>query len=351
MSTLLMIARFALAAVFTLAALGKLADRAGSRRTLEDFGVPETLAGAGRVGLPLAELTIAAGLIVVNSAAWAAVAATVVLVGFCAVIARSLARGATPDCHCFGRVGSAPVGRGTLARNAGLIALAGFVAIAGWNDSGDSVAGLTSGLGVATIVLGVAIGVQAIFSWQLFQQNGRLLQRLSKLEATIGRSTDDEDDRPLAVGTRAPMFALPDLEGSIRSLDELAGNGRGVLLVFTDPACAHCDPLLPALGSARTARQPPVVVISRGDHGDNAARAQEHGIAPLLLQQDFEVAEAYRVFGSPAAILLDSDGRVASPAAVGQQAVGQLLQATSTTLLPLVQPAPGRGALVEASPV
>jgi peroxiredoxin len=349
--TVILVARFALAAVFVVAAVGKLADRGGSQRAVEQFGVPGAVAGGVAFALPFAELAIAASLIFSDRAAWAAVGAAALLAVFCAAIVRSLARGATVDCHCFGSVASAPVGRATLARNAGLIVVAGFIAVAGWHDSGDSLATVIGSLGAATIVIAVAVVVQSAFSWQLFQQNGRLLQRVSKLEATVAGSPEDDDDRPLAAGDIAPTFELPDLQGVRHSLDELLSSGVGVLLAFTDPDCAHCNPLLPALGAPRSDTEPQVVVISRGSYAENDAGAQEHGIAPMLLQEDMEIAVAYRVFGFPAAIVIDSSGRIASPAAVGQQAVLGLLDGASEIRLPLTPAASYPSALAQAGPV
>lgn len=240
------------------------------------------------------------------------------------------------------------MGRATLARNGGLIALAGFVAVAGSNDSGDSITSAAGNLGAATIVLGGAIVAHMAFSWQLFRQNGRLLQRLAHLETPLGRRADDDSGGPLALGQPAPGFALPDLDGRTRSLDGLLHEGRGVLLVFTDPDCAHCASLLPKLGRARGQTGTPVAVISRGGNAENHAKAREHGIAPLLLQQDFEVANAYRVFGFPAAILVDPAGRIASQRAGGAQAVAELLQAPHFSGLSLVEVTPDRGAYAQA---
>jgi len=50
----LLSARLLLAVVFAVAGLAKLADRAGSRQTLIDFGVPALLAKPFGVLLPLA---------------------------------------------------------------------------------------------------------------------------------------------------------------------------------------------------------------------------------------------------------------------------------------------------------
>ncbi|MCW2953024.1 MAG: hypothetical protein JWQ48_2194 [Conexibacter sp.] len=323
MATLLLIVRLALAAVFALAAAGKLADGEGARTAVARFGAPLALAGPLAIVLTAVELAIAAGLVIVTSAALAAVAAAALLVLFSLAIARVLARGEAPDCHCFGTVGAAPVGRSTLARNAALLAAAAFVAIAGRDGAGTSL----GDVGAGVLVVGALIALQAAFSWQLFQQNGRLLGRVSALEERLGDSGPRQVDAdvPLAIGTPAPAFALPDLAGATTTLEDLLRPGRGLLLVFSDPGCGHCDPLLPALGRPRGADDVPLAVVSRGPHAENRAKAEEHGVGPVLLQEEYEVADAYRVLGLPGAVLLDAAGRIASTRAVGAGEVAALL--------------------------
>lgn len=346
MDVWILIARFALAAIFSVAALGKLADLERSRRAVEGFGVSARLARPFASLLPLIEMAIAAALIPVASAAWSALAAAVLLAVFCAAIVRVLARGETPDCNCFGSLGSAPVGPGTLVRNAALIAVAGFVTVAGWNDAGTSAWAWIGDLGTAglvALVLGGLIAVHIAFSWQLFNQNGRLLDRISALESAHGA----EPDRGLPIGEPAPHFELPDLNGRSVGLDDLLAPGRGVLLAFTDPACGHCNPLLPPLGRLQAAGAP-VAVISTGLERDNRAKAEEHGIAQVLLQEAFEVAEAYRIFGMPGAVLVDATGRIAVERASGARAVGELLEATTfASFEPFEAPADRAGSLAE----
>ncbi|MBV8958339.1 MAG: DoxX family membrane protein [Actinobacteria bacterium] len=124
---MILIARVVLAVVFAVAAVGKLADRPGTRGALVDFGVPESLADPGALVLPFAELTVSAFCLVGPVAVWGAMGALVLLAFFSTGIAVSLASGRRPDCHCFGQLHSAPAGPGTLARNAVFIVLAGLV--------------------------------------------------------------------------------------------------------------------------------------------------------------------------------------------------------------------------------
>jgi methylamine dehydrogenase accessory protein MauD len=326
LTVVVVLARLGLVAVFGLAAIGKLADRHGAREAVVRFGVPRALVNPVALGLPVVELLIAGGLLVTASVTWAAAAAIAMLTIFCVAIVRLLARGEAPDCHCFGGLGSAPVGRGTLVRNLALAGLAGFVAVEGRGRGGESISRFLADLGAVAIVLGVATALHAAFSWQLFGQNGRLLQRVAVLEASLGLSADEGSTRP-AIGDPAPSFALPDLDGEIVTLETLLSPGHGALLVFTDPGCTHCNPLLPALGRERGEHDPKLVVISRGSQVENRAKAAEHGISLVLMQEDYEVAQAYGNHGLPSAILVDAAGRIASAPAGGARAVSELLQA------------------------
>src|SRR5438874_73874 len=127
MEPIVLAVRILLVAVFLAAVLAKLADRAGSRKALVDFGVPAPLAiPLGRL-LPLTELGVAVALLPAETAWWGAWGAAGLLALFVIGIGVNLALGRHPDCHCFGQVYSKPVGWLTLARNAALAAVAGFV--------------------------------------------------------------------------------------------------------------------------------------------------------------------------------------------------------------------------------
>ena len=71
MVIMLLIARLTLAAVFAVAGLAKVADSAGSRKSLTEFGVPKSLAPALAWLLPVMELACAVALV---RSSWAACA-------------------------------------------------------------------------------------------------------------------------------------------------------------------------------------------------------------------------------------------------------------------------------------
>ncbi len=322
-------ARLLLAAVFAVAAAGKLSSRSRTIETLAEFGVAASLRRPIAIALPLAELAIAVALLPAATAAWGALAAALLLMAFTAAVARTLRQGREVDCNCFGSLGPSRIGRWTLVRNVLLLALAGSVAIVAQSDPGPSAVAWLANLDTAQLALlaaGVAIVLTAlslVFCWQLMRQNGRLLGELEALKAG-GGGTAPSGPQP---GDLAPSFALPALGGGGLDLEQLLTAGRGLVVVVTDPGCGACDPLLPEIGRLQRDPQAPVplVMISRGDLDANLAKAQEHGLEPVLIEEEFEVSRALGVNGAPGAVRLDAEGRYVAKPSMGTERVGALL--------------------------
>ena len=346
MDAALLIARLLVAAVFTLAGVAKLADRQGSQQAIIDFGVPSALAAPLGLLLPLAELAVAATLLPASTAWWGALGALALLSLFVVGISVNLARGRKPDCHCFGQLHSAPAGWKTLARNGVLAAVAGFVLWAGYYG-GDAGPGALSWLGAlsAAQLLGLLGGVVVLsllagqwwFLVHLLRQNGRLLVRLEAVEASLatgGSVAPAENGAPvhqeaegLPVGSAAPEFSLSGLHGEILTLNALRSSGKPVMMLFTDPNCGPCNAILPEVGrwQEEHAQKFTLSLISRGDVEENKTKASEHGFTNVLLQEDWEVSASYEVRGTPSAVLIDTDGKIASPVARGVEGIRGLL--------------------------
>jgi hypothetical protein len=326
----LLILRVGLAAVLGLAGVAKFLDRAGSRDAVRAFGVPERAAGVVVRMLPLVELLIAVALFPRPTARWAALSAVGLLAVFCVAIVRALARGERPECACFGRVHSAPVGGGTLVRNAALAAVAGLIAAAGpGTDIGGALASVeVTPLGVAVVLVLLALVLQGWFGWQLFRQNGRLIDRVRTLEESVeGRGARRREPSGLPVGEAAPNFELSDLGGRRRTLEDLLAAGLPVALVFSDSECGACAGLAPQLARLREAREGSleIALITRGGVAENRAQLNGSRFEHVLLQREREVLEAYRVDAVPSATIVDPQGRIASPTVRGDLAIDELL--------------------------
>lgn len=331
--------RALLAIVFTVAGIAKLRDRSGSRKAVQDFGVPPRLAAPLAAILPVLELVIAVALIPSSSAHWAALAAFVLLILFSLAIVINLARGKQPDCHCFGQLHSSPVGSSTLVRNGVLAAVAGFIAWQGWTDPTPSATTWLGRLSTAEAIgLAAAIGTVSMVSLQgwfllhLLRQHGRLLVRMDALEVAVGRGVADtrvdvnEGAAGLPVGSEAPEFALAGLHGETVTLAALRSAGKPVMLLFTAPGCGPCESLMPEVSQWQQDRTSAlsIALISAGPTEAVAALARQHGLRNVLRQDAWEVAESYRYLGTPSAVVVSADGRIATALVGGPDAIRSL---------------------------
>jgi peroxiredoxin len=365
MDVALVAARLVLAAVFVVAGTAKLADRAGSRQAVLDFGAPSRLAGVLGVGLPVVELAVAVALIPTATAWWGALGALGLLLLFIVVIGTNIARGRRPDCRCLGQLSAGPIGWSTLARTVVLAAIAGFVAVGGSRDAGpsplawlaDRSAVELAGLAGLVLVVGL-LGTVALLLVNLVRQNGRLFLRIEALEARLEAAGIapapeqilSESEAGLPVGAPAPAFQLSGLHGETLTLDALRAAGKPILLIFTDPDCTPCTTLLPEIGMWQRDYSPVLMisVVSRGAVDANRAKSTEHGLFNVLLQQEREVAEAYGAEGTPSAVIVSPDGTIGSSVVAGPDGIRALVARQVGTPFPSSSP-PAASALPAAA--
>jgi peroxiredoxin len=338
---ILLVARLLLAAVFAVAGLAKLGRRTETESTLAAFGVAPLRRRPIALALPAVELAVAAALLPAASAPYAGVAAALLLALFSFEVARVLAAGEQVDCNCFGSLGVDRITRWTLVRNVAFLIPALIVATAAWGDPGPSAVAWVGDLGstaVAAVLAGVALAVAALafaLAWQVMRQNGRLLERLEALEDGSAPAPSSRPARPKQAGKPVPAFSLPGLDGATVSLDDLLARDRELVLIFSDPACHACNPLLPDIGRLQRAGGGPLpVVMSLGDAEANRAKAAEHELGLVLLQEDFELARALGISGMPGAVRVDRGGRIAGEPVEDSDRVAELL----TELLPALAP-------------
>lgn len=334
MDVMLLVGRLVLALVFLISAVAKLLDLDASRQAMRNFGVPGPLARVAGPGLPVVELFIAV-LLVPQRTAWVgATAALMLLLVFIGAISHQLARGRTPECHCFGALDSGPVGARTLVRNALLSFLALAVGMTGWQNVWATLTE-ASALTLAVLIIGVSVLLLIALQVSLTLVVGRRLSaRLRELTAEVSSGKARANRRrlgelvPVAMGEPAPKVELPDLAGEL--IDLGAYHGRETLLVFVRPGCWACHALLPDLkqwDEASITNDFRLVVISRGTVEENQDLTGMR--SPVLLSPNASVAQAFGIGGTPAALFLDPDGVVASDVVLGIGPVSSLLRPDS----------------------
>jgi len=331
MNAAILIARLILAAVLAVAGIAKLLRPSASREAMSAFGVPAALVPAAAVVVPVAEIAVAVALIPAVTAEAAAVVAFLMLAAFTLGVGVNLARGRTPACGCFGAVSAGPIGPGTIARNLVLMVLAAFVAVGEAAGAGASLgawfadlstAGKAGVLFAAALVVAIAIPI--------------LIARIEPAPS-VTPEEDDEDWGGLPVGQEAPGFLLPDVTGSEVSLGSLLARGRPLLLVFAAPSCGSCAALMPDVAAWERdldGRLTVVVVSSEGTAARTAAR--EHGLRAVLADDSRSVADSYRTIGTPAAVAIGVDGRVATETAHGPEEIHNLMDREQWRVVPPV---------------
>ena len=167
-----------------------------------------------------------------------------------------------------------------------------------------------------------ALGLGALF-YRLLVDRGRLLLQVEALEARLGAAHEIPSGELVEafgfpVGSPAPDFALPDLTGKERALEQW--RGRQLVLVFFDPSCRFCLELLPDLASVRS--EAAIVLVATGSPERMQALAEEHDLScPVLLQEENDVSVLFRIPGTPAAYPVDEQGLIAGPLTLGSEAV------------------------------
>jgi thiol-disulfide isomerase/thioredoxin/uncharacterized membrane protein YphA (DoxX/SURF4 family) len=337
MSIVLLLARLLLAVVFFVSGLGKLLDLKGSQQAMKDFSLPTFLAAPLGILLPFAELAVVVALLIPALAWWGGLGALVLLLIFVAGISYNLTLGRKPDCNCFGVFYSAAIGKNTLIRNFVLAAVALLIVVFGPSTSEISMfawigtLNLAEGIGlIFGILVAITLVVETWFLLEILRQVGKLTVRLETVEAGAPSATDnaiDPDWVGLPQDEDAPAFELPDLNGEIVSLESLVAMGQPLMLIFSSPTCGPCQDLVPEIGQwiRDYSDIMKFVVISQGSAELNRLKAEEYGIAPILLQKEHEVADAFLVRGTPSAVVLRIDGSIYSPLAEGPEAIRALV--------------------------
>ena len=124
---------------------------------------------------------------------------------------------------------------------------------------------------------------------------------------------------PTEIGEFAPAFELSDLTGQVVNLGKL--KGKAILLLFWNPACGYCSGMLADLKrwEANVTKESPLLLVVSNDAVEQNLTMNLR--APVLLDSNFRTGQAFGVGGTPAAVLIDADGKVASLVAMGAEKV------------------------------
>lgn len=333
MEILLLLIRLFLFAVFAVAGVGKLLDLEGSKKSVIAFGTPEDLAKTFAVAIPFAEIVFAVCLLFVSTSWLGAIGVFLFLLIFIGGMISQLSRGNAPECHCFGAIHSEPVSRKSIVRNVVFAFLSLILVVQGRNQ-GASFADLSNEIALQ-LIFGLAtvgiLGAVVFYLKRISEQQTQIMRRIEVLEITThddGLVEHEHNTNPyesLPIGSPAPDFALPDLSGKTVSLENLLSPRKPLLFFYVSPTCAPCEALLPEIESWQAELKDKVkfVFLSLGTAEDN--REKFGDARTVLLQKNKEVTDALNARWTPTAVLINQEGAIASHLAVGDAAIGELV--------------------------
>lgn len=338
MEVLILLIRIFLFAIFAAAGVGKLLDLKGSEKAVKDFGTPEEFAKTFAVALPFAEIVFAVCFLFVDFAWFGALGALILLLTFIGGMIYQMAQGNAPDCHCFGAIHSEPVSPKSLLRNIIFAILALFLVAQGSGNQGLSFTDLTSEmaiqlfLGLATLAL---LGAAVYFLKKISEQQNQIMRRIEVLELTameggktVERETVTDPTQGLPVGAPAPDFALPDLNGKTVEFEHLLAQRKPILFFFVSPTCSPCSALLPEIEAWQSELKEKLnfVFVSSGKARENADKFGGTSFKQILLQKERETSELFGAQWTPTAVLVNTDGVIASALAAGDAAIRALVE-------------------------
>ena len=342
MEILLFLIRIFLFGVFALAGVSKLLDLEGSEKAVKDFGTPAEFAKTFAVALPVAEIIFAVCLLFVGTSWLGAVGALVLLLSFIGAMIWQMAQGNAPDCHCFGQIHSEPVGKKSLIRNVVLALFALFLVAQGRENQGLGVTDLTNEMAIQ-LIIGLAtvglLGTVVFFLKKISEQQTQIMRRIEVIElishdggAEVQREEVANMHEGLPLGAPFPDFELADINGKTVTFEHLLGKAKHILFFFVSPTCNPCKALLPEIEAWQDELQDKLqfVFISNGQVEENLEKLGGKGFKQILLQKDRELAEAVSAGWTPTALLVNTDGAVASHPAAGDAAIRTLVEKIKT---------------------
>ncbi|WP_109471191.1 TlpA family protein disulfide reductase [Ornithinimicrobium cavernae] len=301
-----------LAAVLAASGVGKLRHPEGATEAFTALRVPAALSRPWMVRAhPWAEPLLAAGLLTLpHPATLVAAALTLALLtAYLLVVWRVVASGEEVTCSCFGSVGAGTVDGWTVARNALLVLVGGLVVV-------DAVLGGSAPARFADLGPGwwwvAGLAVTAAMTY---------------LVVRPARSPEEPAAEP------APVLRLPVPDARVRleergELVPLAAlaDGRPQLLLLLSPGCGPCRMLSGRL--ADWDREVPTVGF-RVAHAVSFAAVRDSlpEWKPFFVQDvDGSVGDAFGDPARPWAVLLGTDGRLASAPAQGFTGIVRLVE-------------------------
>lgn len=187
-------------------------------------------------------------------------------------------------------------------------------------------------LGLATVGL---LATVVFYLKKISEQQTQVIRRIEVLELIShegGREVERENladpTEGLPIGAVVPDFELPDINGKVVEFEHLLAQAKPILLLFVSPNCNPCAALLPEIEAWQKELKSKLnfVFISSGKAKENLDKFAGETLKQILLQKERETAELFGAQWTPTAVLINTDGKIASRIAAGDKAIRELVE-------------------------
>lgn len=157
------------------------------------------------------------------------------------------------------------------------------------------------------LIPGAILIAAFIVSFGIMVKNSRVETYLSQ------ENISPQDFRPL-IDFYAPLFSLKTSRGTEIKLEEL--RGQNILLVFWSTKCAYSAQELNELKEFTSKYRGQILVLTI-DYRETAAQIKEYEQKeninfPILIDEKGDVANAYKIEGTPSHLLINKQGKIIS---------------------------------------
>jgi methylamine dehydrogenase accessory protein MauD len=158
-------------------------------------------------------------------------------------------------------------------------------------------------LAISNVVLWIVVLALLVVVLALTRQVGVLHERIAPAGALM-------INRGLAVGEKAPVMDVADLDGQGLRVGGESAAGLSTLILFVSPTCPVCESLLPAVRSSRRAEMSwlRIVLASDGDPAAHREFVRGRGLQEFPYVVSAPLGMTYQVSRLPFAALLDAGG-------------------------------------------
>jgi thiol-disulfide isomerase/thioredoxin/uncharacterized membrane protein YphA (DoxX/SURF4 family) len=151
----------------------------------------------------------------------------------------------------------------------------------------------------------------------------KIRELIEKIKAETAEVRFITNGKGQNIGEAFPEFSLSDVTG--KTLDASALRGRKTLVTYWSNTCGYCAQMLEDLrewDENKGADEPSLLLLSRGEVEKNLELGFK---STIVLDDEREVVQKLGMEGTPSAVLVDENGRIASQIAVGEKRIWALI--------------------------